>query len=180
LRPPDPYQFAIRVMEARQVALRHGVGAVYAATDADRPRISFCPVGNDALILHPDRSVTACYLPRPEWQERGLDLDLGSFRDGMELHPEAVSRVRRLAAEKPGCRGCFCRWSCAGGCHVKHTAAGLSGCRDEFCIQTRLIAACTLLESVEQRALAGALLASRSAMERLGLWPCDLLEDGGA
>jgi uncharacterized protein len=180
LRPPDPYEFARQVMAARQVALAHGVEAIYAATGTDRPRRTFCPLGNDALILHPDGRVSACYLPEAEWQAHGLDLDLGRFNGAMDLDAGAVARVRGLTAEKPRCERCFCRWSCAGGCHVKHSFPGCPTTYDDFCIQTRLIAACTLLDGLEQSALCDALFASKAGMERLASRPSDLVEDWNA
>jgi uncharacterized protein len=179
LSPPDPYAFAAHFRQARRVACGHGVEPVYAAAIADTPRTTFCPVGNDTLILHPDGRVSACYLPERDWQAHGLDLNLGRLgADGvMELPGEDVERVRQVAAGKPRCRNCFCRWSCAGGCHVNHSFPGCSPAYDDFCIQTRLITACSLLDGLDQPSMAEALVADRAEMQRLAEWPSDRLED---
>jgi uncharacterized protein len=168
LDPPDPYVFARQFRAACHCALERGVEAVFAAALAVEPRLSFCPVGNDTVILHPDGRVSACYLPEKDWEARGMDLHLGRFgAAGMELDAEAVARVRRIVADKPRCRGCFCRWSCAGGCHVNHSFAGCATGYDDFCLQTRILTACTLLDGLGLSALADRLVIDRAWAEAL-------------
>jgi uncharacterized protein len=181
LRTPDPYVFAASFRRAQSLARRRGVKPVYAAADAADPRLSFCPVGNDALILHPNGKVSACYLRERDWEERGLDLFLGSFSaaGGMDLPAGRVEAARRLPAVKPRCENCFCRWSCAGGCHVNHSCPGCAAEYDDFCVQTRVITACALLDGLGKETLAGELVRDREAMRRLALLSSDRLEDGG-
>ncbi|MCP4687655.1 MAG: radical SAM protein, partial [Desulfobacterales bacterium] len=126
LKPPDPYVFARRLVRARRVAERRGVQAVYAAAAADGPRNTFCPVGRDALIVSPNGRVNACYLPGEARRARGLDLSVGalSAEGDMIIDPGAVQRLRKLVREKPRCKRCYCRWTCAGGCHVNHSPPG--------------------------------------------------------
>ena len=95
----------------------------------------------------------------------------------MELPGEDVERVRQLVADKPRCQDCFCRWSCAGGCHVNHSYPGCSRAYDDFCIQTRLITACSLLDGLGFASLADGLVADGAEMQRLALRPSDRLED---
>ena len=177
LRPPDPYRFAASYMIARRIALEHGVDAVYAAASIDELRITLCPVGNDTLILHPDGRLSACYLPEPDWRCRGLDLNLGALLpDGTTtLDPAALQRVRHLVGQKPRCPRCFCRWTCAGACHVNHSYPGCPGDYDDFCIQTRLVTACRLLQELDFDSLAMELLENHHAMERLALHADDRL-----
>jgi uncharacterized protein len=179
LSPPDPYTFAAQFWKARRAACDRGVEPVYAAATATEPRISFCPVGHDALILHPDGRVSACYLQEGDWRARGLDLNLGRFSAGgdMELPEANIRRVRQLAAPKPRCENCCCRWSCAGGCHVNHSFPGCSPAYDDFCIQTRLITACSLLDGLGLESMANDLVADPAEMRRLALRPSDRLED---
>ena len=182
LRPPDPYVFAAEFRQARRAALVRGVEPVYAAAVTTEPRLSFCPVGNDAAILHPDGRVSACYLLERDWRARGLDLNLGRLgADGaMELPEADVAHVRQVAAGKPRCQNCFCRWSCAGGCHVNHSFPGCSPDYDDFCIQTRLITACALLDGLGLAAMADDLVANPAEMRRLATQPSDRLEDSPA
>jgi uncharacterized protein len=179
LAPPDPYAFASEYRRARGVATEQGVEAIYTAAAAGTPRLSFCPVGSDALIVSPDGRVSACYLAEEDWKSRGLDLDVGRLQaDGvMSLDMAAVERVRRLAADKPRCEGCFCRWSCAGGCHVNHFFSPGSTRYDDFCVQTRLITACSLLDETDSGKFAAELLEDAPAMRALVLRDSDCLED---
>jgi radical SAM protein with 4Fe4S-binding SPASM domain len=122
--------------------------------------------------------VSASYLLERDWRARGLDLNLGRLgAGGMELPEEDLRRVRRLAAGKPRCESCFCRWQCAGGCHVNHSFPGCPPAYDDFCIQTRLIAACAALDGLGLGPLADELMADRAEMQRLAGRPSDRLED---
>ena len=179
LEPPDPWDFAAHCVRACRAVEQSGVQAVFAAALAETPRLSFCPVGNDTVIVSPDGRVSACYLPDAEWKRRGMDLDLGRLDgDGrMQLDPRAVARVRALATDKPRCVRCFCRWSCAGGCHVNHSYTGCPDTYDDFCILTRIITACHLLRDLGHDPCADALLEDRAAQEALGLRSTDCLQN---
>jgi uncharacterized protein len=148
LRTPDPFAFARSYRAAREAASRWGVKANYAAAPNEEPRVSFCPVGQDALILTPDRCLHACYLLERDWRAVGLDLRLGTVDRAGEVRLDfaAIRRVRQLVGEKDGCRACFCRYWCAGGCHVNRHAAGPDFA--DFCVQTRLISAAVILEDL--------------------------------
>jgi uncharacterized protein len=178
LRAPDPYRFASGFWRASLQAAMRSVRATFAAADLScGPRASFCPVGNDALIVTPDGRVSACYLPCEEWQRRGLALDLGRVRarGGVQLDAEKLERVRGLASGKPGCSTCFCRWSCAGGCHVHHGGPPADGGYDAMCIQTRIVTACAHLAEMGDSEVASELVQSAEAMKQLALWPDDTL-----
>lgn len=179
LEPPQPLDFAENFRLAGKVAADHGVRCTYAASLIDEPRLSFCPVGNDTLIVAPDGSVRGCYLREREWRSRGLDLRLGQLTaDGaMALNPDAVLRLRHLAADKPLCTRCFCRWSCAGGCHVNHSwPGGLNG-YNAFCVQTRVVTACELLDRLGHAEVADRLVGDRDAARALARQPSDRVRD---
>ena len=183
LKVPDPYRFAIHCVEAYRVAERMGVRAVYSAAETERARLSFCPVGTDAVIVSPDGRASACYLLPEDWQARGLDMDVGQVHsDGRVFIDQAgLTRARHLPLQKPRCEGCFCQWTCAGGCHVNQTYPGCSAEYTAFCLQTRLITACLLLRDLGCEDLVDELLASRRAMEKLathGWEPIDLGLEG--
>ena len=169
LLPPDPYAFARHGLGAVETAARHGIRAVYSAAHWDGPRDSYCPVGTDALMLTPDGRINACYLLPEEWQARGLDLGLGRVDAdlGVVLDSAAIDRVRNLVETPPRCRDCFCQWSCAGGCHVQQTYPGCLDAYTDFCRQTRVMSACSLLRRIGNVELARALVDDEVAMRRL-------------
>ncbi len=181
LAPPDPYAFVVQYAKARARTSRYGIKAVYAATEGEPSRTSFCPAGKDALIVAPDGRISSCYLPRGTWLERGLDMDVGrlSGRGEMNIDHKALLRLRGLVRDKPRCARCFCQWVCSGGCHVHHSYPGSSLAYDAFCIQTRLLSACQLLEEMNLPHVAQALLSDRKAMEALALQPSDLFAPAG-
>lgn len=178
LSAPNPYTFVRQYAKARSLALRYGVNTVYAATEGEPSQTSFCPVGRDALIVAPDGSISSCYLPRESWRERGLDMDVGRLSEQGEMHvdQEALLRLRALVRNKPRCTGCFCQWVCSGGCHVHHSWPGSPLAYDAFCIQTRLLSACRLLEEMNLPHAAEALLADKMAMKALALQPSDIFD----
>lgn len=167
LRVPDPYRFARHCVGAYRVAERLGVRAVYSAGEVERARLSFCPVSTDAVIVSPDGRASACYLLPQDWEARGLDMDVGEFHeDGrVAIDQAAIDRARSLPFHKPRCESCFCQWTCAGGCHVNQTFPDATRDYTDFCIQTRLVSACLLLEDLGCRDLVDALLADRDAMK---------------
>jgi uncharacterized protein len=174
---PDPYDFAVAYVQASRVAEKHGITPVYAAALTEIPRHTFCPVGRDALIVSPDGRVSGCYLPQQAWKDRGLDLDVGWLSaDGtMQLDDEAITRLRQMIIKKPRCEHCFCQWTCAGGCHVNHSYPGCSLVYDDFCIQTRLITACSLLQDLGFDQRVNGLLEDRAALQTLALQKSDRL-----
>ncbi len=182
LRPPDPYQFARHVIGAYDAANSLGVKAIYSAVEANKPRQSFCPVGNDAVIVSPDGRISACYLLPEEWENRGLDLNMGwvHTNGGVDIFSDALTRIRQLPQYKPRCKRCFCQYTCAGGCHVNQTYPGCDKNYTDFCIQTRIVTACLLLRRLGAGDLSQALLNDMQAMQRLAQNPIDhiVLEAG--
>jgi uncharacterized protein len=168
LLPPDPWRFARRFVEAAAVLEGFGVEAVYAAADIRARRVSFCPVGQDVVIVSPDGLLSACYLLRQDWEEKGFDLVLGRMENGtVYLDEEALAAIRALnVRNKPFCRRCFCRWHCAGGCHVNHVLPAGDGAYDRLCVQTRIITLGNILRAMGQDALLAALLDDGAALAR--------------
>jgi len=177
LFPPDPYDFACGFIASRRILEQRGIRTVYAADVLPEPRYTFCPMGQDALVVTPDGRVNACYLPEEEWLGSGLDLTIGrmSSDSGLRLFSRARQKVFQHVRHKPGCDGCFCRWSCAGGCHVHHSAAGRDIRDSDFCLQTRIITACSLLQRMNEESLVDELLADRAALEKLARQPSYLV-----
>ena len=177
LVPPDPYEFAKGFLKARQAAQEYGVRVVNGPTELARCRYSSCPVGTDAIMVMPDGMVTACYLPQERWLEQGLDFSLGlvSPEQGIQIDVSKLLGLREHVRRKPRCERCFCRWSCAGGCHVAQTPAGCSPRLGGSCVQTRLITAGLLLSQLHCDALLQTLLEDAESTARLALHDDDRL-----
>lgn len=178
LHVPDPYEFTRQCIKAYRTGRELGVRVVYSAAEFEKKRISFCPVGSDSPIVMLDGTASACYLLPEDKAARGLDLDFAEFLpDGrVQINEDALLRTRQLPLDKPRCDGCFCQWSCAGGCHVNHTYPGCSNEYDDFCLQTRLITASLLLEQMGMPELVDALLDDPAEMQRTATHEWDVIE----
>ncbi len=182
LEAPDAWEFARNFILAAWILEAHGVEPVYAAADISTKRVSFCPVGQDVAIISPDGVISACYLLRRDWEAKGLDLCLGSIKaDGaVELDGEAVALARSLNVwNKPFCARCFCKWHCAGGCHVNHVLSDAPGDYDRLCLQTRIITLRNILKAMEREDLTRELLTHSEALERATRQVSDALVDVG-
>lgn len=150
LSPPDCFEFAIYFEKSRQLAKGYGIEVIYASDISKVPVVSSCPVGKDTAIISPDGRISNCYLQPEKWQKNGLDLDFGSVSSDKEIKIEnnKIEAIRKMVEKKPRCTNCFCKWSCSGGCHVGITHPGSGNSYDDFCKQTRLISAFTLLSDL--------------------------------
>ncbi len=138
-------------------------------------------------IVSPDGTVSACYLLQRDWEAQGLDLRLGRIEADGQVHldAEAIDTVRRLnVLNSPACSHCFCRWHCAGGCHVNHPVnlfwdepRQARVTNDRLCIQTRIIALRNILENMGEGKRMSDLLNNRQALEAFALQPSDALGD---
>ena len=148
LEPPDPFEFARAFMLARAEAIAYGVDTVNGLTLLNKTCWSSCPMGLDTLMLMPDGTITVCYLPPVQWQSIGFGSIAGEMTaaGGLQLIPERLLAARLLLHDKPRCERCFCRWTCAGGCHARQTPRGCSNEYNSTCLQTRLVTAALLLE----------------------------------
>lgn len=167
LAPPDPLLFAQYFDQTARLLKEAGIATVISTADMVAPRISFCPVGKDALIVSPEGAVNACYLLEKDWMNQDLDLRLGSLK-GSEFvfSRSAINRIRSLSVDnRPLCANCMCRWYCAGGCHVNHNTNGSAGQYDDQCIQTRAITFTRLLRDLGQNALADQWLSNTTEVQ---------------
>jgi uncharacterized protein len=146
--PPEPAAFVEAFLGCLDLCEERGVLLQLSGADLGAKVVSFCPVGNDGFIVHPDGTVASCYLPREQWRHRGLTLDYGRIEAGRGL---VVDNQRLASARSVGaptyaaCRSCFCRWHCAGGCHVYRA----NGANDpQWCTMVRAISLGLLLRQV--------------------------------
>ncbi len=175
LNAPDPYAFAAGVLRAEDLVSKRGVRVVHGPSELAGPRASSCPLGLGTLMLTPEGQVAACYLNPERWTERGLDLAIGHVDAGagVFIDRRKLDAVAALARSKPRCARCFCRYTCAGGCHVDQTPPGCSLDYDSRCRAIRAITAGRLLRSLGCGEDAEALANSRAAMESLASHPDD-------
>ncbi|MFM7846156.1 MAG: radical SAM protein, partial [Planctomycetota bacterium] len=178
LAPPDPYDFAINWWRSHRIASQHGIKLVYSATENDKPRLSSCPVGSDTVIVSPDGRVSACYLLPMDWQQHGMNMDMGWFHQNgnIQFDTESIHEIRNLIIDKPRCEKCLCQWDCAGGCHVSQTHRNCDTSYNAFCYQTRLVTSFLLTERLGFAELVEELLTNREALRRIAEYPWDGLE----
>ncbi len=180
LEPPEELAFARGFIAARRAAAKAGVSCEYGAA-YHGVRQSFCPLGQDAFIVAPLGELRSCYLRAQTLETHGLDLRLGRVIPGrgLEIDDRSVERLRALSAHRPGCEGCFCQWSCAGGCVVREPGPRLRGERSQFCRQTRMLQACLLLERMGETTRVDQLLADGTSLVALANRQDDRLGGGG-
>lgn len=154
LLPPSPLTFAVEYLKAEELLAQFGIPTMTSGTDIDRLQSSFCPVGKDAILVSPEGKLNACYLLEAAWEREGLDLCFGGILPGsssFQINMEKLSAIRSLAAHPhPLCADCFCKYHCAGGCHVNHRAVRETNIQDRVCIQTRLITIGKLLKRLRK------------------------------
>jgi len=166
---PDPFVFATYFDQAGSILAAAGIRTVLSTAELQQNQASFCPVGKDALIVSPDGSIDACYLLPESWQDAGKDMHLGTLdlaEARFAIDAQALDEVRQNSVYQHSlCEACFCRYHCAGGCHVQHVSSGPPGAYDDLCTLTRLVTAVKLLRSLGQDNLAGEWLQDREAMQ---------------
>jgi uncharacterized protein len=179
LFPPDPVEFAVQFSKSKEIAKDFGVKVIYASDISPRPQVTSCPVGRDVLIVSPDGRISSCYLLPERWRETGLDLDVGLIdpAGNCMIDQGKLLDIRYMIENKPRCLNCFCKWSCAGGCHVGNTFPGCKKEYDDFCIQTRIISALTLLIDLGMTEKARLLQDSPEAIFKLAHQKSDVISD---
>jgi uncharacterized protein len=182
LRSPDPWKFARNFIEATQIMDKFGIRVINSTVELDNPQITCCPVGRDALIISPDGRINACYLLEKDWIAKGMNMRFGRIEnDGgdnnaLTIDIEALDNIRQLNVyNRPLCQDCFCRYNCAGGCHVNHETSATPGNFDDLCIYTRLITIHKLLSLLGQNDLAENWWSDKKYLEESILQPSDRL-----
>ena len=178
LQTPDPWQFSKMFLQAEIFLKPHGINCMLSTADLSLTTVSSCPVGHDALIVSPNGEINACYLPKTSWLSKDKDMHLGRIKDGkLDIHQINLDRVRSYElGNQPLCKNCFCRYHCAGGCHVNHPSDGAPDRFDAICIRTRLVTLGKLLQRVHQETLLIDWLNDDRALEASAMWQNDRIE----
>lgn len=177
---PDPIQFALQYYKSKQIAKNYGVDVNYSLDiHQDVPRITSCPVGTDVPIITPDGAINNCYLLSERWQKRGINLNFGQFISHKNHHIDykQLKNIKKKIKTKQKCLKCFCRWSCAGGCHVDHTYPDCSAQADDICYQTRLISIFSLLSELNEYHLIDNILSNNNLIHKITNQKSYLLKD---
>jgi radical SAM protein with 4Fe4S-binding SPASM domain len=127
-------------------------------------------------MLNPEGLLTACYLETERWTSRGIDPVIGRVDpvSGVMIDLQKLDTIAGLLETKPRCNRCFCRYTCAGGCHIEQTPPGCSLEYDNRCRATRLITAGRLLRNLDIEA-AELFTMQTSMMRKLADSPDDRL-----
>jgi uncharacterized protein len=183
LAPPDPYRFAAGFLKAESLASHYDGSLVHATSELIGPRSTSCPVGRNTLMLTPDGMLTACYLDIERWTNRGIDPVIGYVDPvaGPVIEQRQIEAIASLLSSKRRCARCFCRYTCAGGCHIDQTPPGCSLEYDDRCRATRMITAGRLLHDLEGAAATECFADNPQAMravaenpdDRLAAWAVD-------
>jgi len=181
LRPPDPVEFAEHAVRSWRILQENGCEPASAAVGQEGIQTSFCPVGRDGLIVHPGGLVSSCYLAPAEWENAGLDLSVGHIDPGggVQIREEDVRRLRALSSDKSRCKDCFCLPTCAGGCHVNNTYPGCAHEFSDYCIHTRIMTVCDILDKMGLAELVDSLLEDSGEMRKLAMYRSDRVADFG-
>ena len=177
LLPPDPYEFAKHCFTSWRILQENGVKPAYAPVALDHPQTTSCPVGRDVMIVHPGGMIASCYVQEKDWLCRKMDLSVGELKDDRVcIDGTKMLAFRNQLDDKPRCKNCFCRFGCAGGCHVNNTFPGSSPDYVDFCIHTRIITICRLLEEMDERNhMVHKFLNSKTDLKRMALQKSDRL-----
>ncbi len=177
LNPPDPFTFAEHCLKSWRVLRNYGVEPAYAPIALDHPQTTSCPVGRDVVIVHPDGMIASCYVQEKDWLQKGMDLSVGRIHKNgkVDIDIKRLISFRNLLKSKPRCTDCFCRYGCAGGCHVNNTYQNSSVNYTDYCVHTRIMTICRLLEEMQMNEVADELLRDRNALDHMVHCPSDRL-----
>jgi uncharacterized protein len=153
--PAKPVDFVQKFCTASDILKNFGIPVIFSTTDITKNTNSICPLGQDALIISPEGSISSCYQLETEWKRQKKDLAFGWIdSEGFHFDMEKVNQCREFSVHnKRFCENCFCKYHCTGGCHLSHNTDKVSGLYDDFCIETRMISAAFLLDELNQSAL---------------------------
>ena len=122
--------------------------------------------------------LASCYVQETDWTSRGMDLSVGRIENkSVVLNTDKLLSFRNQLDEKPRCSSCFCRFGCAGGCHVNNTWPDSSSDYQNYCIYTRIITLTSLLEEMGESELVQNLLNDKTSMVKIARQRSDKLTD---
>ena len=178
----EPAAFIHYFCSASDILKEFGIPVIFSTTDITRNTNSICPLGQDALIISPEGSISSCYQLETEWKRKKMDLSFGWIdSEGFHFNKEKVNYSRTFSVQhKHFCDNCFCKYHCTGGCHLSHNIDKTSGLYDDFCIETRMISAAFLLDELNQTELKKAWLSDEDSIRIMTSQSSDYWADHGS
>lgn len=128
----DAEVFIDNFMKSKDVAKEYGISVVMPSADITRINRKFCHAyEGTGFHLSANGSLTACECVFGE--DDGLAGKLLTYgkmtESGVEIDEDKISFLKSLRVDvTAGCKDCFVRWHCAGGCLNTH----LQACSDPF------------------------------------------------
>ncbi len=122
----DADAFVEQFIAAYDIARRHGVELFYSGARPDMLTQRFCLAACRALVVTTDGDVTTCFETFGREHPLSARFIVGGYHSGSyNINKDSLDKhFSRTADNIPYCRGCFCRWHCAGDCAIKASAAG--------------------------------------------------------
>ena len=93
--PPKPIDFARNWYQTFLHLRGTGVDFAYTPINPGEPRLTSCLVGDDAIVVHPDGSLNACYLSPNDWEAHDMDLKIGEVRSNGVVSIKFIMRRRK-------------------------------------------------------------------------------------
>lgn len=118
----DPAVFIDRFIRSDAIAASAGVRLFYSGARPDSLTARFCLAPLCALVVTPEGSVTTCFEVFGPDHPQSDTFIVGHYdgRGGFEFRPDRLrARLAETVEDAEGCRGCFCRWHCAGDCRAR-------------------------------------------------------------
>lgn len=141
LLPPHPGDFVRAVVEAGKIARQHGVPIKLSTAQPECIACSNCQVARDHFVVTPDGLAAACYGANHKESPYAPEYVIGAYntlQDTIVINQERVEHLRSYGVENiPRCTTCFCKWHCAGGCRLHHTAPFCKEPPNALCLMTQ-------------------------------------------
>ncbi|MCL1889239.1 MAG: radical SAM protein [Desulfovibrionaceae bacterium] len=150
----DAGLFVEQFIRAHRLAARRGIDFFYSGARPEALVQRFCLAACRALVVTADGDVTVCFETYGREHPLSARFLVGGYRGGDYVieQDKLDAHFSRTADSIPYCRGCFCRWHCAGDCSIKASAAGRV---DEFaptgrCAITQELTKYLILDRIQQ------------------------------
>ena len=123
----DAGAFVEQFIAAHRTAAEYGIELFYSAARPEALVQRFCLAACRALVVTTDGDITTCFETYGREHPLSARFLVGTYGDNRQYQIEQDKLDRhfsRTADSIPYCRGCFCRWHCAGDCAIKASASG--------------------------------------------------------